>query len=108
MANVKLVVFVPLSHADVVRAALGEAGAGVIGNYSHCSFSSRGVGRYRAGANSQPFIGSTGEFGEAEEERIEVVVEKAKLRDVVTAMRRVHPYDEVAFDIYDLVDIGGT
>ena len=69
---VKLVVFVPLSHADDVRQALGEAGAGKLGNYSFCSFSSHGTGRYKGNKNSKPFIGKAGQLESAEEERIEV------------------------------------
>lgn len=104
-SNVKLVVFVPLSHADVVRNALGEAGAGKIGNYEFCSFSTRGVGRYRGNENSNPTIGKSGEYESVEEERIEVVVPKSILKDVIEKMKSVHPYEEVAFDIYSLEEI---
>lgn len=100
--NVKLVVFVPISHADVVRKALGEAGAGKIGNYDFCSFSSRGIGRFRGNENSNPTIGKAGEFEAVEEERIEVVVPREILKEVVGKMKAVHPYEEVAFDIYPL------
>lgn len=98
--NVKLVVFVPLSHADVVRRALGEAGAGKIGNYDFCSFSSRGVGRYRGNENSNPTIGEPGEFTEVEEERIEVLVPRTILDSVIEKVKSIHPYEEVAFDVY--------
>ena len=60
--RVKLVVFVPLTHSDAVRQAMGVAGAGKIGNYSYCSFSMRGVGRYRPDAGANPAIGSVGNF----------------------------------------------
>lgn len=100
---VKLVVFVPLSHADAVREAMGAAGAGKIGNYSYCSFSTRGVGRYRPDVGANPAIGSVGNFEAVEEERIETVCEKDRLEDVVAAIKKVHPYEEVAFDIYPLV-----
>jgi hypothetical protein len=100
--NVKLVVFVPLTHADVVRQALGEAGAGKIGNYDFCSFSSRGIGRYRGNEKSNPTIGRAGEFTEVEEERIEVLVSRAILESVIEKVKSVHPYEEVAFDIYPL------
>jgi hypothetical protein len=100
--NVKLVVFVPLTHADVVRQALGEAGAGKIGNYDFCSFSSRGIGRYRGNEKSNPTIGRAGEFTEVEEERIEVLVSRAILESVIEKVKLVHPYEEVAFDIYPL------
>ena len=98
--NVKLVVFVPLTHADVVRQALGEAGAGKIGNYDFCSFSSRGVGRYRGNEKSNPTIGKAGEHTEVEEEMIEVLLPRSIVKSVVEAVKKVHPYEEVAFDIY--------
>ncbi len=100
--NVKLVVFVPVSHADIVRRALGEAGAGKIGNYDFCSFSSRGIGRFRGNENSNPTIGKAGQFEEVEEEKIEVIVPREILKDVIEKMKAVHPYEEVAFDIYPL------
>ncbi len=98
----KLVVFVPIDHADGVRQALGEAGAGKIGNYSFCSFSSRGVGRFKPGEGAHPAIGSVGVFEEIEEERIEVLCSADALDGVIAAAKKVHPYEEVAFDIYPL------
>ncbi len=68
--NVKLIVFVPLSHADIVRKALGEASAGKIGNYDFCSFSSRGTGRFRGNEKSKPAIGESEKYEAVEEERI--------------------------------------
>ncbi len=102
--NVKLVVFVPLSHADVIRQALGEAGAGKIGNYDFCSFSSRGIGRYKGNENSNPAIGQKEVLESVEEERIEVLVPREILKDVIEKMKSVHPYEEIAFDIYPLED----
>ena len=100
---VKIIVFVPLTHADIVRRALGEAGAGKIGNYSFCSFSTRGIGRFLPGEEAHPAIGMVGEFEEVEEERIEVNCPKAMLAEVIAAMKAVHPYEEVAYDIYPLL-----
>ncbi len=100
--NVKLVVFTPISHADIVRKALGEAGAGKIGNYDFCSFSSRGVGRFRGNEKSNPTIGEAGQFESVEEERIEVTVPRDILKKVIQAMKKVHPYEEVAYDIYSI------
>jgi hypothetical protein len=104
MITVKIVTFVPLSHTDIVRQAMGDAGAGKIGNYTHCSFSSRGVGRYIPGDNAQPFIGVAGQFESVEEERIEMVCERSDARTVIAAMKSVHPYEEAAYDIYELLD----
>jgi hypothetical protein len=103
MARVKLVVFVPVTHAERVRLALAEAGAGSIGRYSHCSFSIRGSGRFRPEEGAHPFIGSTGVIETVEEERVEVTVEEAVLPAVIAAMKRAHPYEEVAFDLYPLL-----
>lgn len=101
-SNVKLVVFVPLSHADIVRKALGEAGAGKIGNYDFCSFSSRGIGRFKGNEKSNPTIGEAGKYEEVEEERVEVIVPREILEKVINKMKSVHPYEEVAFDIYPI------
>ena len=103
--NVKLVVFVPLTHADIVRQALGEAGAGRIGNYDFCSFSSRGTGRFRGNELSSPAIGKAEKYESVEEERIEVLVPREILKEVIEKMKSVHPYEEVAFDVYTLEDI---
>lgn len=103
MSQVKIVVFVPKTHTDIVRTAMGDAGAGKIGNYSHCSYSVDGVGRYKPMEGAKPFIGTVGKFEEVEEERIECVCDKAKAKEVIAAMRKVHPYEEVAFDIYPLL-----
>jgi len=100
---VKIVVFVPKTHTDVVRQAMGNAGAGRIGNYSHCSFSIDGVGRYKPTEGAKPFIGEVGKFEEVREERIECVCDRDKAKEVIAAMRKVHPYEEVAFDIYPLL-----
>lgn len=103
--HVKLVVYVPKTHCDQVRAALAAAGAGRLGNYSGCSFSSLGTGRYLPEAGANPFIGSVGQFEAVEEERIEVTCERKILKAVVAAMRAVHPYEEIAFDVYALEDL---
>lgn len=103
-ALVKIVVFVPLSHADKVRAALAEAGAGHIGNYDACSFSSRGTGRFRPLKGAKPFLGSEGKIEEVEEERIEVVCKSENLETVLAAVKKVHPYEEPAIDVYPMMN----
>lgn len=103
--SVKLVVFTPISHADIIRKALGEAGAGKIGNYDFCSFSSRGVGRFLGNDNSNPAIGEHGKYESVEEDRIEVIVPRPMLVEVIKKLKSVHPYEEVAFDIYPLEDL---
>lgn len=100
--KVKLVVFVPLTHADAVRAAMGAAGAGKIGNYTFCSFSCRGLGRFRPEDGAHPAIGEVGKLEAVEEERIEVVCSRENFTTVVEAIKKVHPYEEIAMDIYSL------
>ncbi len=103
--TVKIVVFVPETHTEIVREAMGKAGAGKIGNYSFCSFSSKGIGRFRPEQGASPHIGEVGEFEEVVEERIETICSREKLEDVIKAIKEVHPYEEVAFDIFPLEDI---
>jgi hypothetical protein len=103
MQQVKIVVFVPRTHAEAVRQALGDAGAGRIGQYSHCSFSADGVGRFTPLAGAQPAIGAVGEFESVEEERIECICEREVARQVVAAVRAAHPYEQPAIDIYPLL-----
>lgn len=105
LQNVKLIVFVPESHADVVRKALGNAGAGKIENYSYCSFSAKGVGRFVPGEGSNPAIGNIGKLEEVVEERIEVVCERDLLPKIINALKEAHPYEEPVFDVYPLESI---
>jgi len=101
----KLVVTVPESNADIVREAMGNAGAGIIGNYSHCTFSIKGVGRFKPLKGAHPTIGKVGKFEEVVEERIETTCTKEKLKQVITAIKKVHPYEKIALDIYPLEKI---
>jgi len=102
--KVKIVVFVPETHADVVRQAVGDAGAGKIGNYTHCSFSSKGKGRFIPTNGAKPTIGRVGALETVDEERIEFVCEKSNLEKVISAMKKAHPYEEIAFDVYPLLN----
>jgi hypothetical protein len=103
--NVLFVVFTPLSHADAVRQALGEAGAGKIGNYDFCSFSSRGIGRFRGNSKANPAIGEAEEHEAVEEERIEVILPRKILKEVIERVKVVHPYEEVPSYAYPLEDV---
>lgn len=98
----KLAVYVPGTHADVVRKALGDAGAGFVGRYSHCSFAVTGEGRFRPEAGTNPYIGTVGNDELVREERIETIVPQDLLQPVLNAMLAVHPYEEVAYDVYPL------
>jgi len=103
--NVKIVVFVPETHTDVVREAMGKAGAGNIGNYSFCSFSSKGVGRFKPENGASPHIGEIGKYEEVLEERIETICSREKLQEVIAAIKQVHPYEEIALDVYPLENL---
>jgi len=105
MDKKKIVVFVPVESADQVRQAIGEAGGGRMGNYSFCSFSTRGVGRFLPGEGAHPSIGEIGKLEEVEEERIEFVCDADQVQIVVAAIKAVHPYEEVALDVYSLEEV---
>jgi hypothetical protein len=102
---VKLVVFVPEENADEVRQALGEAGAGRIGEYSFCSFSIKGVGRFKPSENANPHIGSANTLESVDEERIEVACEKEQAAQIIKVIKEVHPYEEVVIDIYPMLSL---
>ena len=102
--QVKIVVFVPLSHCDIVRKVIGDAEGGIIGNYSYCSFSSKGTGRFKPNEKANPHIGKANKLEEVEEEKIEFICPRKKARKIIEAIKKVHPYEEVALDIYPLID----
>jgi dinuclear metal center YbgI/SA1388 family protein len=102
----KLVVFVPTSHEKAIKDALGDAGAGHIGHYSHCSFSTNGEGSFLPLDDSDPFIGKKGELEFVNEARIETIFPESLQRKVVQALIKAHPYEEVAYDIYPLDEAG--
>lgn len=102
----KMVVFVPESDADNVRKALGDAGAGAIGNYSHCSFTSHGTGSFLPGDKSNPHIGERGKQEFVSEVKIESIYPAAIEKQVIEAVLRAHPYEEVAYDLYPLENEG--
>jgi hypothetical protein len=99
----KLVVFVPREALDTVRDALFEAGAGRIGNYERCSWYTQGTGTFLAGEGSSPALGEVGREQRIAELRLETVFPADRQEDVVAALRRAHPYEEPAFDVYPLL-----
>lgn len=102
---VKIAVFVPPSHVDRVAAAMSDAGAGHIGDYELCSFRTSGTGTYRGSEGTRPSVGSPGQFERVEEVRLEMMAPKARVTGIVSAMKSVHPYEEVAHDITPLVNV---
>lgn len=101
----KLVVFVPTSHLELVRKTICNAGAGKIGkNYDNCTFYTFGTGTFRPLKGAKPFVGKKGKLEKVREARLETIVAKKDLRKVIAAMRKAHPYEEPAFDIYPLAN----
>jgi dinuclear metal center YbgI/SA1388 family protein len=101
----KIVTFVPAESAERVASAMAEAGAGVIGNYDHCSFRLAGTGTFRGNEASSPAVGRKGRLEQVQEVRLEMIAPSWKVDDILRAMRRAHPYDEVAFDVYPLENL---
>jgi dinuclear metal center YbgI/SA1388 family protein len=100
--NYKLVVFVPVDSVAEVSNAVFAAGAGLIGNYSHCGFTAQGQGSFLPLEGSSPTIGKKGKLEKVPEIRFETIVPAGKLTDCIAAMKRAHPYEEPAFDVFKL------
>ena len=98
----KIVVFAPETHADALRKAMGDASAGKIGNYTYCTFSTKGIGRFKPEDGAHPTLGEIGRVEEVSEERIETVCTEETLTSVLAAIKQTHPYEEPATDIYPL------
>ncbi len=98
----KIVTFVPIQHAEKVRVALFNAGAGHIGNYDQCSYNVEGKGTFNALDNTKPFVGKKGELHYEDEIRIETIFPKHLENKIISSLIDVHPYEEVAYDIYQL------
>jgi hypothetical protein len=102
--NRKLVVFVPEGALDSVRDAVFAAGAGRIGDYERCSWYTAGTGTFKGGETTEPTIGKAGSEERVPEVRLETVFPAELQREVVAALRRAHPYEEPAFDVYALAE----
>ncbi len=100
---VKIAVFVPVTHAQKMRDVLAEGGAGKLGDYDSCSFSSRGMGRFRPLKGAKPFTGEIGKVEETEEEKIEVLCAHENVEKILKVIKAAHPYEEPAIDVYPLL-----
>ena len=101
--NRKLVVFVPAQSLDALRDALFDAGAGRIGDYERCSWYTEGTGTFFGAEGAQPSIGEPGREERVPELRLETVFPAERHEQVIEALRRAHPYEEPAFDVYELL-----
>ena len=102
--RVKIFVTVPPENLEEVRTAVCEAGAGIIGNYSYCTYSAKGVGTFIPNDNANPHIGSRNKMEFVEEDKLEFVCDVKKVKQVISALRKAHPYEEPAIDIVPLID----
>ncbi|MEK6702777.1 MAG: Nif3-like dinuclear metal center hexameric protein, partial [Planctomycetota bacterium] len=101
--EVKIVTFVPTGHAETVRNALATAGAGIIGGYRVCSFTSAGTGTFLGDPGTSPVVGKRGELESVSEHRLEMVCSKSALSLALETLRRFHPYEEPPVDVYELL-----
>jgi len=97
---VKLEVYVPVTHAQAVKAAMAATGAGRLGAYDSCMWSTPGTGQFRPLAGSSPFLGHEGQVEEVEEVKIECIVEKPLIKQVITALKASHPYEVPALQYW--------
>ena len=102
--RVKIFVTIPIENVDSVRNAVCEAGAGIIGNYSYCTLSTRSIGTFKPNEKANPYIGKKNNLEFVEEETLEFVCDVNKVKKVLVELRKAHPYEEPAIDIYPLID----
>ena len=102
--RVKIFVTVPAGYLEVVRNEMCEAGAGVIGNYSHCTSSVKSIGTFKPNDKANAFIGERNKLEFVEEDKLEIICDIDKVKQVIASLRKVHPYEEPAIDIVPLID----
>lgn len=102
--RVNIVVTVPVNDVEKVRNAVCEAGAGIIGNYSYCTSSLKSLGTFMPNDNANPYIGEKNKLEFVEEETLRFVCDVDKVKNVLAELRRAHPYEEPAIEIYPLID----
>lgn len=102
--RVKIIVTIPIEDVGKVRNVICEAGAGIIGNYTHCSMSTKCIGTFKPTDEANPYIGEKNNLEFVEEEKLEVVCDVNIVKDVISKLREVHPYEEPAIDIIPLID----
>lgn len=101
----KLVFFVPVEHKEAVKTAVFAAGAGTIGDYDSCCWEVLGNGQFKPLSGAKPFIGEQQQLATVPEYRVETVCQDDRIKDVIVAMKRAHPYEEPAYDVLKLENI---
>lgn len=101
----KVIVITPKDSTDQLIEAMSNSGAGIIGNYSHCAFIIEGTGNWKSEQGSNPIIGKVGKISREIENKIEMVCPENKVKEVITAIKKCHPYETPAIEIYQLLDI---
>lgn len=102
--RVKIFVTIPLENVSDVRNAVCEVGAGIIGEYSYCTSSTKSIGTFMPNDSANPYIGKKNNLEFIEEEKLEFVCDIVKVKKVISKLREVHPYEEPAIDIVPLID----
>lgn len=101
----KICFYAPVDAVDTVKNAMFDAGAGKIGNYDACCWQTLGHGQFRPLENSDPAIGKQGELEFVDEYKVEMVCTDNCVKEVISAMKKSHPYEEVAYDVWKLADL---
>lgn len=102
--KVKIIVTIPVENLDDVRNAICEAGAGIIGNYTDCSITTKCIGTFKPIEGANPYIGEKNKLEFVQEEKLEVRCSIDKVKEVISKLREVHPYEEPGIDIIPLID----
>ena len=102
--RVKIIVTIPIESVNEVRNAICEAGAGIIGNYTYCSMSTKCIGTFKPNDKANPYIGENNKMEFVEEEKLEVVCDVNNVKNVILKLREIHPYEEPEIDIISLLD----
>ena len=102
--RVKIIVTIPVENVEEVRNAMCKEGAGIIGNYTHCSMSTKCIGTFKPNDKANPYIGESNKMKFVEEEKLEVVCNVSVVKNVISKLREVHPYEEPAIDIIPLIE----
>lgn len=99
----KIFVTVPESHTDILIDEMSKAGAGIVGNYTHCAFITKGLGNYKPSESANPFIGEIGKINREPEDKVEMILPKNKLDDVIKVIKKVHPYETPTIDVVEIL-----